>query len=131
MALQFEIVTPEKTVLSTTVEAVYFPGLMGETGILSAHTAMVGAIEPGVLKYVIAGKEEKLAVGAGFAEIKDDKLIVITDLVASADEVDSSKLSDSLAKLQASLEGLNLNDHEDQIKMIEGDIARVNAQLAL
>jgi len=131
MALEFEIVTPEKTFLSETVDEVYYPGLMGETGVLTTHTAMVGAIQTGVLTYKQGGKDVRLAIGGGFTEVKEDKLLVITDFVVGADSVDSSALQTKLGELEASLTDLNLTDHEDQINLIESDIARVKAQLAL
>jgi len=131
MAIQFEIVTPEKTFLSETVDEVYYPGAKGETGVLTTHTAMVGAIETGVLTYKQSGNEVKLAIGGGFAEVKEDKLLVITDFVVAPESVKADELKEELAKLEGSLEGLNLTEHEDQIELIEGDIARVKAQLAL
>jgi len=131
MAIEFEIVTPEKTFLSETVDEVYYPGVKGETGVLTTHTAMVGAIETGVLTYKQSGKEVKLAIGGGFSEVKEDKLLVITDFVTDVESIDTDALKAELTELEASLEGLNLTEHEDKIELIEGDIARVKAQLAL
>jgi hypothetical protein len=46
MALQLDIVTPEKKILSDIVENVYLPGADGEMGILPMHAGLVTALQP-------------------------------------------------------------------------------------
>ena len=61
MPFQLDIVTPEKTIFSDTVDDVYLPGSEGEMGILASHAALVAPLQPGELHYLKDGKVEELA----------------------------------------------------------------------
>jgi F-type H+-transporting ATPase subunit epsilon len=60
MSFQLDIVTPEKTIFSDTVDDVYLPGSEGEMGILSMHAALVAPLKPGELRYLKDGKSKNL-----------------------------------------------------------------------
>jgi len=90
--LHLEIVTPEKTIFSDTVQDAYLPGKDGEFGVLDMHAALVAALAPGELRYKKDGKEEDLAIGSGFAEITEHKVTVLTDSAFGDDEIDEAKL---------------------------------------
>ena len=49
--LQLEVVTPERRVLSESVNAVTVPGRGGEMGILPGHAPMISELQTGVLSY--------------------------------------------------------------------------------
>ncbi len=78
MAIQLEIVTPEKKAFSDQVEDVYLPTIMGETGVLSGHTALVTPLEPGTLKYKINGEYKEIEIGEGFMEATQTTVTVLT-----------------------------------------------------
>ena len=58
MPFQLDIVTPEKTIFSDSVDDVYLPGSEGEMGILAMHSALVAPLQPGELRYLKDGKVE-------------------------------------------------------------------------
>lgn len=91
MSFQLDIVTPEKTIFSDTVEDVYLPGSEGEMGVLDMHAALVSPLSPGELRYKKDGKIEELAVGEGFVEVSDDKVSVLIDLAIGEDAIERHK----------------------------------------
>ena len=88
MALTLEIVTPEKRVARLECDEVRAPGSQGGFGIRRGHTPFLSALEPGRLTAVTAGQETHYAIGGGFLQVADDKVIVLADTAEAKDEID-------------------------------------------
>ncbi|BDG09703.1 F0F1 ATP synthase subunit epsilon [Anaeromyxobacter paludicola] len=100
MAITLDIVTPEKRVLSVSCDEVRAPGVQGGFGIRQDHTPFMSALEPGRLTYVEGGREHHYAIGGGFLQVADNKVIVLADTAEARDEID-------VARAQAALEEAN------------------------
>lgn len=87
---QLTIVTPEKTVYEGEVTSLTLPAVDGYLGIWANHAPMVAALTPGVL--TLLEKDEHsaplYAVGAGFAEVSDNKVILLVDSATHQGEID-------------------------------------------
>ena len=85
MALHFELVTPERLVLSDEVYMVVVPGSEGEEGVLEGHAPYMTTIRDGALKvYKTAGAApDEIAVRGGFAEVSASGLTVLAERVES------------------------------------------------
>ena len=83
-----EIITPERQFYIGTAEALVIPAVDGEMGIYPGHEPVVTAIEPGELRYKTEGKWEPAAVGAGFAEVKPDYVILLVGFAEHPEEID-------------------------------------------
>lgn len=129
MSFQLDIVTPEKTIFSDTVEDVYLPGSEGEMGVLDKHAALVAPLSPGELRYKKDGKIEELAVGEGFVEVADDKVSVLIDLAIDEDAIDESQVEEAMKRAQEALAGENV-DH-DEMAALQVVIAKSEAMLKL
>ncbi len=129
MPFQLDIVTPEKTIFSDTVDDVYLPGSEGEMGILSMHAALVAPLQPGELRYLKDGKIEELAVGEGFVEVADDKVAVLIDLAIGEDAIDEAQVEEAMKRAEEALAGENV-DH-DEAAALQMVIAKSEAMLRL
>ncbi len=89
--LQLEIVTPERRVLSESVDMVTIPGLGGELGILPGHTPLISQLQTGVLSYSQGGATYQLHVSGGFIEVSDDKVSLLADVAERPEEIDASR----------------------------------------
>ena len=79
MAIELEIVTPAGVALKESVDEVIAPSIQGEFGVLPGHLPLLAALDIGLLHYKNGDKTIDVAVGAGFAEIINDKALVLTD----------------------------------------------------
>ena len=86
--LKLEIVTPEKKVFDDEVDSVTVPTASGEAGLLANHAPIVSALRPGILTYSVKGSVEKMVVAAGFIEMNNNKVSVLTDSAETATEID-------------------------------------------
>jgi F-type H+-transporting ATPase subunit epsilon len=87
-ALTLQIVTPEKRVLTATADEVRAPGVQGGFGVRPGHAPFMTALEPGQLTYVQGGQEHHFAVGGGFLQVADNKVIVLADTAEAASDID-------------------------------------------
>jgi len=131
MALQLEVVTPEKKVFSDTVENVYLPGEDGELGILEHHAALVTGLKPGELRYQKAGQVVSLVIGSGFAEVTDQKVVVLTDNAMGEAEIDETKSEAAIHRAEEQLKALDHAVDAEEVAYLQGVIARNLAQLKL
>lgn len=111
MALSLEIVTPERRVLSVACDEVRAPGVQGGFGIRTRHTAFMTALEPGRLTYVEGGREHHFAVGGGFLQVADDKVIVLADTAEAATDIDVDRARRALSDAQDRLRKLTEDAH--------------------
>src|SRR5438046_2682235 len=89
--LQLEVVTPERRVLSESVNAVTVPGRGGEMGILPGHAPMISELQTGVLSYNEDGTTFQLHVSGGFVEVNDDRVAVLAEIAEKPEEIDAAR----------------------------------------
>jgi F-type H+-transporting ATPase subunit epsilon len=79
--LHFELVTPERLVLSEDVHMVVVPGSEGDFGVMAGHAPVMSTIRDGELAiYRAAGAEpERIAIVGGFAEVGEKGLTVLAE----------------------------------------------------
>ena len=130
--LNLEVVSPEKLIMSKSVDMVTVSGTEGDFGVLPGHTALVSSIRPGLLKIEADKDVEIFFISGGFIEVIEDKVsILATDvissndinvaecedkikkcnekIVASENEVDTKSFIKSIAKYQAMIDFKNIN----------------------
>jgi F-type H+-transporting ATPase subunit epsilon len=112
MALTLDIVTPEKRVLSVACDEVRAPGVQGGFGIRTRHTPFMSALEPGRLTYVEGGREHHFALGGGFLQVAEDKIIVLADTAEAAPDIDVDRAKRALAEAQERLRKLTQDDRK-------------------
>ncbi|MEM8695034.1 MAG: ATP synthase F1 subunit epsilon [Pseudomonadota bacterium] len=83
MALNFELVTPEKLLRSEEVHMVVVPGTEGDFGVLERHAPVMSTIRDGAIRiFKSAGSEaETIKVEGGFAEVNDKGLTILAEKV--------------------------------------------------
>ena len=78
--LDFELVSPERLVKSEPVEMVVVPCAEGDVGVLPGHAPLIATIRPGLIDIHEGGKiKESIFVGGGFAEVSDNRCIVLAE----------------------------------------------------
>ena len=84
--LHFELVTPDRLVMSDDVYMVVVPGIEGESGIMAGHAPYMTTLRNGdIAIYRSANAQpERIAVTGGFAEVSDRGLIVLAESAGAA-----------------------------------------------
>jgi F-type H+-transporting ATPase subunit epsilon len=130
--LHLEIVTPEKKIFSGHVTDVYLPGSEGEMGVLEMHVALVTPLVPGILRYhATDGKEEQLAIGTGFAEVTQERVLILTDMAAGEAEIDAAAAEAAIKRAEERLAALDHDTDLEEVALLEAALAKSFVQLRL
>ncbi len=86
--ISLEIVTPTGIALRERVTELTAPSVAGEFGVLPGHLPILAALRTGIVSYKHDGKESKVAVHHGFAEVIHDTALLLTEKFAKRDDVD-------------------------------------------
>ena len=78
--IQLHIVSPEGTLVETTVSAVTLPGTLGPFEVLKNHAALISSLEKGEVVYVSEGQEQRLPIASGFVEVRDNQVDVCVEV---------------------------------------------------
>ncbi len=128
--LNLEIVTPEKKVLSETVDAVTVPTASGEVGILTNHAPLISSLKSGILSYSKGGAVEKMVVAGGFVEVSANNVSVLADTAETANEIDVEAARIERETVEKSLGSWKGSEEEFEIEKERLEKAQARLQLA-
>jgi F-type H+-transporting ATPase subunit epsilon len=90
---QFELVSPERLLLSEPVDEVVVPGSEGYFTVLKGHAPFMSTLKPGVVDVVNAGSTFRIFVRGGFAEVNPAGLTILAEEAIPLDDVDPEMLA--------------------------------------
>src|ERR1700742_3408724 len=101
---EFELVSPERLLLSEPVDMAVIPGSEGDFGVLAGHSLLISTLRPGVIE-VWQGETvtNRLFVVGGFAEVTDTRCTVLADEAVPVDEINAA---DAQAAFEAARDAL-------------------------
>jgi F-type H+-transporting ATPase subunit epsilon len=103
--LTLELATPMRLVVSTEVDEVVVPGSLGYFGVLPGHAPLLATLGTGELTYRVGRDEYHVAVSGGFAEVRNDKVIVLADVAEAPADIDRARAEKSRDRAEARLRG--------------------------
>ena len=130
MALQLDVITPERRLLSEQADSVTVPGLGGELGILPGHTPLISALQTGVLSYAQGATTRRLLVSGGFVEVNNDRVSVLADFAEFPEEVDAARARAEREEAERLLGGFSGTPEELAEARARLDRASTRLQLA-
>lgn len=119
--LTLELATPTRLMVSAEVDEVVVPGSQGYFGVLPGHAPLLATLGIGELTYRIGRDEYHVAVVGGFAEVRNDKVIILADSAEAPSDIDRARAERARDRAEARLTGRSQEDV---------DYARVTAALA-
>ena len=108
--LALEIATPTRLAVAETVDEVVLPGIMGYFGVLPGHAPFLSTLGVGELTYRVGRDERHLAVAGGFAEVRNDKVIVLADVAELPAEIDRERAERARERAERWLAGRSQDD---------------------
>ena len=96
-ALKFELVSPERLLVSEEVEQVVVPGSEGFFTVLARHAPFMTTLRPGIVEVkTLAGAEQKFYVRGGFADVTPAGLTILADAAMPLEEFDAAALAEEV-----------------------------------
>jgi F-type H+-transporting ATPase subunit epsilon len=120
--LLFELVSPERLLLSEEVDMVVVPGSEGNFGVLKGHSLLISTLRPGVID-VYEGQvvTDRIFVAGGFAEVTPERCTVLADEAVAVSDLDATAVEANLRQLEGAV--ANLTDSLGRLTGPERDAA--------
>ena len=97
----FELVTPERLLLSEAADMVVVPGGAGDFGVLPRHAPLISTVRPGVIRlHDGAGEPAAIFVAGGFAEVTPERCTVLAEEAAPLAGLDRADVERELREAQ-------------------------------
>lgn len=115
----FELVSPEKLLISEDVTHVVVPGSEGEFGVLAHHAPLMSTLKPGIVKVYKgeSGEPQRLFVRGGFADVNPKGLTILADAAIPMEEFDVAKLDASIKDAEAQLADAHGQEHKRKAQL--------------
>jgi F-type H+-transporting ATPase subunit epsilon len=103
--LTLELATPTRLVVTAEVDEVVIPGSMGYFGVLPGHAPLLATLGIGELTYRIGRDEYHVAMSGGFAEVRNDKVIILADVAETPADIDRPRAERARDRAEARVSG--------------------------
>ena len=98
--IAFDLVSPERLLLSVHADMVTVPGAEGYMGVMAGHSPLVATLRAGMIDVLIDGKDDRYFIRGGFAEISPAKITVLAEEAIPMTELDLAVLDQRIADAQ-------------------------------
>lgn len=109
--LKVEVVSPEKVLYSGEGEMVVCRTADGDIAFLPGHAPFLGALGVAKVRVILAAGEQAVAVHAGFVEVSNNRVVVLSDVAELPDQIDVPRARAAKERAEAAL-GADENDAE-------------------
>jgi len=125
--IQFELVSPERRLVSEPVTMAVIPGTEGEFGVLAGHSALVASLKPGVVELQFNGQDSRrIFIAGGFADVTPEQCTVLAEEAINIADLDQAELQQQVANLN---EDLGLAKEDADKARVEKKLTLVHAKL--
>ena len=95
--VSFELVTPERLLLSQEADMIVVPGGAGDFGVLPRHAPLISTVRPGTIRlHDGTGDPAEIFVAGGFAEVTPERCTVLAEEAAPLAELDRATVEREL-----------------------------------
>src|SRR5260370_1961681 len=103
--ITLEVATPSRVVIAEQADEVVVPGIEGYFGVLPGHGGLLSTLGIGELTSRIGRDERHAAVAGGFAEVRNDKVIVLADSAELPADIDRARAERARDRAEQRLSG--------------------------
>ena len=100
----FELVTPEKILMSDSVSSVSVSGVEGDMTVLANHSPIATSLRPGYVDINTNGKTERFFLTGGFIQITPDEVVVLAESASSEEDLNSEMIDNVIEKTKSLME---------------------------
>jgi F-type H+-transporting ATPase subunit epsilon len=120
--LKFDLVSPERLLLSEEVESVMVPGTEGYFTVLAHHAPLMSTLKPGLVEVKgLSGDTQTFFVRGGFADVTPSGLTLLAEQAIRLEELDGEMLAQEIRNLEEDVADAG----EDQVKRVSAE-AKLN-----
>ncbi len=123
----FELVSPERLLVSDRFDMVVIPGGDGDFGVLPGHAPLVSTVRPGVIDIHEGGRvAHRVFVDGGFAEVLPDRCTVLAERAVMVGDIDRADVEARVREAELDLRDAEADEARDSAR---ARLATLNAML--
>ena len=100
----FELVTPEKVLMSDSISSVSVSGVEGDMTVLANHSPIATSLRPGYVDINTNDKTERFFLTGGFIQITSDEVVVLAESALSEEDLNSEMIDNVIEKTKSLME---------------------------
>ena len=129
---KFELVSPERLLVSGEVAQVMVPGSEGDMTVLAYHAPLLTTLRPGVLDIGFpGGQHQRYFIRGGFAEVGPSGLTVLAETAIDLRELDAGQLAQAIKDAEEDVADANEDSLRDRAQTNLDQLRQVQAALNL
>lgn len=133
--IQFDLVSPERSLASLEVNAVQIPGADGDMTAMPDHAPLITTLRPGLLKVQAPGVTSEYVVFGGFAEIGANGISVLAEKAVPVAEMTRAELDAMISEARAAVDAAKASDEahtfvDDAVKLL-ADMEALGTHISL
>jgi F-type H+-transporting ATPase subunit epsilon len=102
--MQVELVSPERILFSGEAQMVILRAASGDIAFLDNHAPFLGTVDIGVVRILREGQpDERAAVHGGFVEVRDNRVIILSDVAELASQIDVDRAREAQRRAEEQL----------------------------
>ena len=98
--IAFDLVSPERLLLSCIADMITVPGSEGYMGVMAGHAPLVTTLRAGMIDVQVGGRDDRYFIRGGFAEIGPAKITVLAEEAIPMTELDLAVLDQRITDAQ-------------------------------
>jgi F-type H+-transporting ATPase subunit epsilon len=126
---KFELVSPERLLMSAQVEQVVVPGSEGYFTVLKGHAAFMSTMKPGVVEVTREGESQRIFVRGGFADVNGAGLTILAEQAIPMAEVDPDWLAQEVKNAEEDMADAKDGATRDAVELRLHQLREVQAAL--
>ena len=124
---QFELVSPERLLMSGEANTAVLPGADGDMGILGSHSPVMTTLRPGLLSVEMTdGTSEEFFVRGGFADVTPDSVTVLAEYSVPRSQLTREIIAEQRKLGEAEYEEAHKGDDDDRKANAQGFLDQLN-----
>jgi F-type H+-transporting ATPase subunit epsilon len=123
--IAFDLVSPERLLLSEEADMVTVPGAEGYMGVMAGHAPIVSTLRAGMIDVEKDGQDRRFFIRGGFTEINPEKIVVLAEEAIPMEEFDIQVLDqrikdteEDLIAAKSDAERARISESLDDLRLI-------------
>ncbi len=131
--VEFELVLPERLLVSEGVDMVVVPGEEGDFGVLPGHALFLSGVRPGMIE-IYNGEtiSDRIFVAGGFAEVTGERCTVLAEEAVNLAEVErvsvEARISDNEQAISVANPDEDMTEYENDLRIGRALLEVLDAQ---
>jgi F-type H+-transporting ATPase subunit epsilon len=125
--IAFDLVSPERLLLSDEADMVTLPGADGYMGVMAGHASVITTLRAGMIDVLKDGTDERYFIHGGFAEIGPTKVTILAEQALPMSEIDLAVLDQQIRDAEEDLVAADSDEKRAHVGELIDDLKLVRA----